>query len=470
MLKAFLLFFSFISIGLFKSDAPQNETGEKFRSDFQILVTSMEELYPCLYKNISKEEFDKQTKLVSERLLTTTSRNKAIYIIQEFFYKLGNSHAGNISIYGDAGTTKALPMSFYIVNHQLYIKDYPADSSYNGVKVVSIGQTDAGALIDSLKIFFLRDGIRETMDPNFQCYFNNLYGAFCSEPDTFFIATEKGVLVAPALLRGTPLFKTIVLEYGKTYFGTEEQRILTRQVEKNYGYFRFKKFSEKIHNTEISKEFISFVRELNEKNIPNMIIDLRDNNGGDSEVSGQMASWISDHTITVFTNSYLALENKPTYLKLMDNHFFMQTRFLISHKEDTLRKLYRFIDGKPITPKKERFKRHIYILVGPFTQSAASLFCSFVTGQENVTFVGDETNGAINFFWAGTYFSMTLPNLKTNFSFGLELLEFKNNSVKTESMMPLVPDVKISYTIEDRMEKRDLEMEWVKADIRKNKF
>jgi hypothetical protein len=469
MLKPLLLFFSLLVIGAFKSAIPQNEVGEKYVSDFHILITSMEELYPCLYKNISKEEFDKQAKLVSERLLATTARNKAIYIIQEFFYKLGNSHAGNISVYGDAGTKKALPMSFYIVNRELYIKDYPADSSFNGTKVLSIGPTAATVLIDSLKIFFLRDGVRETMDPNLQCYFNNLYGAFCSEPDTFLVNTEKGKIVAPALLRGTPLFEKIVLKNGEAYFGTDEQRILTRQIENDYGYFRFKNFKEKIRKVEISKEYVSFVRELNEKNIPNMIIDLRDNNGGESEVSGQMASWISDHTITVFTNSYLTLNNKPTYLELMDNHFFMKTRFIKSHKQDTLRKIYRFIDGKPIAPKKERFKGHVYILVGPFTQSASSLFCSFLTNQDNVTFVGDDTNGAVNFFWAGNFFSATLPNLKTNFSFGLELLEFRNNSVKTEPVLPLVPDVKISYTIEDRVKKRDLEMEWVKADIQKRK-
>jgi hypothetical protein len=465
MLKTVFLFFSLFFISMIDPGTSQNETGEKYLSDFNILVTSLQELHPCLYKNITKQEFNKQVKLVSERLQATTSRNQAIYIIQEFFYKLGNSHAGNISVYGDVGTQKALPMSFYIVNHELYIKEFPTDSSYNGTKIISIGNTDAVLLIDSLKIFFLRDGIRETMDPNLQCYFNNLYGAFCSQPDTFLINTEKGKLIVPALLRGTPLFEKIVLHNGKAYFGTDEERILTRKIENDYGYFRFNNFREKIRNVEIGKEYIFFVREMNEKNIPNMIIDLRDNNGGESDLSGQMASLLSDHPIRVFTNSYTTLKRKPTYLHLMNERFYYKTRFLISRKEDSLRKIYHFIDGKSIAPKRERYKGHIYILVGPFTQSASTLFCSFLSEQTNVTFVGEETNGAINFFWAGRFFSTSLPYLKTNFSFATQLLEFRNNSVKTEPVLPLVPDVKISYTIEDLIKKRDLEMEWVKADI-----
>jgi hypothetical protein len=469
LLKTLLLLCTLFFIGSFKSDASQNETGENYLSDFNILVTSMHELYPCLYKNISKEEFDKQAKLVSERLLATTSRNKAIYIIQEFFYKLGNSHAGNVSVYSDAGAIKALPMNFYIVNDQLYIKDFPADPSFNGTKIISIEGTNADKLIDSLKIFFLRDGVRETMDPNLQCYFNNLYGAFCSQPDTFHIATEKGMIVTPALIRGTPSFEKIVLDNGESYFGTDEERILTRKIENDFGYFRFKNFREKIRKVDIKEEYISFIREMNEKNIPNLVIDLRDNNGGESQLSAQMGSWISDHTITSFTNSYTTLKRKPTYLDLMDDKTYFRYRFLISHKQDSLRRIYSFMDDRPVAPKKERFKGHVYILVGPFTQSASSLFCSFFVDQPNVTFVGDETNGAVNFFWAGNFFSSQLPHLKTNFCFGVQLLEFKNNSFETEPNLPLIPDVKINYTIEDRMQKRDLEMEWVKSDIQNKK-
>lgn len=469
MTRALLLFFLCIALGSFNPDSTGNETGKKYNSDFKILVASLQELQPCLYRNISKEEFDRQVQLTSDRLLNTSLRNKAIYIIQEFFYKLGNSHAGNVSVYGDIGTQKALPMNFYIVDHELYIKDFPADSSFNGTKVLTIGNTKAGDLIDSLKIFFLRDGIRETMDPNLQCYFNNLYGAFCAQPDTFHIDTEKGKIVAPALLRGTPLFKQVVLSNGKSYFGTDEERILTRKVEKEYGYFRFINFRKKIRKIKIEDEYISFIKEMNQKQIPDIIIDLRDNNGGEGHLSAEMASWLSDHDILAFTNSYITTTRKPAHIDLMDDKSYFRKRLLFSRKEDSLRRIYSFIEGKTIAPKKHRYKGHVYILVSPFTQSASSMFCGFLNDQENVTFVGDETNGAINYFWAGNYFSAMLPNLKTNFSFGVELLEMKQNSCRTEMMTPLIPDVKIKYTIADRMAKRDLEMEWVKADIARKK-
>ena len=84
-------------------------------------------------------EFDNDVKKISERLLQSPSPNKAIYIIQEFIYKIGNGHAGDISIYnGDLGITKALPFSVYIIDADLYINDYPADTTFNGTKIIAI--------------------------------------------------------------------------------------------------------------------------------------------------------------------------------------------------------------------------------------------------------------------------------------------------------------------------------------------
>ncbi len=308
------------------------------------------------------------------------------------------------------------------------------------------------------------------MDPNFQCYFNNLYGFFCSQPDTFLITTGKGEIKTLALKRGTPLFNEIVLSFGRTYFGTDEERILTRIRTDEYGYFRFKNFQKEIRKVKIYDQFVSFINDLNKNKTPNVIIDLRDNNGGEALMCGEMASYFADSSFTVCTNSYHTLKRKPTYLAMMSEKLYFRSRFLITHKEDTLRKVNgRYNEQKEIKPNKDGFKGHIYILVGPFTQSASSMFCSFLMNQQNVTFVGSETNGAINFFWAGHFFDARLPNLQTNFDFGVELLEFKKSSVKTEAQLPLVPDVKIIYTIDDVMKHRDLEMEWVKNDIRKNK-
>lgn len=99
MLKIKFIFLSICTIGLFKSGVSQVDIGNKYLSDFNMLVTNLKELHPILYKNISQDEFNNDVKRISERLIQTNSQNQAIYMIQELIYKIGNGHAGDISVY-----------------------------------------------------------------------------------------------------------------------------------------------------------------------------------------------------------------------------------------------------------------------------------------------------------------------------------------------------------------------------------
>ena len=212
MRKSKILVFSLYVLFLSVSGISQNSVGKKYQEDFHVLITRLKELHPILYTNISKEEFDQEVKTISDRLLQTSCNFKAIYIIQELVYKIGNSHAGNLSVYEDLGVRKALPFSVFILNNELYINDYPADSTFNGSKIEKIENTESKILIDSLRIFFPIDGERDVLNYSMQSLFNNLYGAFCVQKDTFSIVTSRGPLIAPALFRGDELFESLVLK------------------------------------------------------------------------------------------------------------------------------------------------------------------------------------------------------------------------------------------------------------------
>jgi hypothetical protein len=95
------------------------------------------------------------------------------------------------------------------------------------------------------------------------------------------------------------------------------------------------------------------------------------------------------------------------------------------------------------------------------------MLCKYLKDEPNVLFVGTETSGAINYLWASNFCITKCPNLNTTFSFGMELLELKENSVQTEKPEGLIPENKIEYTIQDKLNKTDKELEWIKGDILK---
>lgn len=444
----------------------QKDSSDVFVKDFNVLITSLKELHPNLYTNISKEDFDKEVETISRRLTSIISRNQAIYIIQELIYKLGNGHAGNMSVYEDLGITRALPFSVYIIEDELFIKDFPSDTALNGKKILSIENTKSKKIIDSLQIFFPRDGNRQFSNYNLQPLFNNLYGAFCVQKDTFSIVTETGLHSVLAARRGTEIFKKLCLDYSDEYFGINPY--LNTEITKEYGYFQFAGFVSKIKDHKIEKEFKAFIKELNTREIPNVIIDLRINSGGDPYQAGYMASFFTEKSFRIFEGAYLTPNRKPTYFKEMDEHFYIRTRHLKTDNNDTLPKIVRFESGLIQTkPNKKGYKGQIYIMTGSITHSASTMFCKYLMDQENVTFVGSETTGAINYFWANKMCKLELKSLKTTFAFGMELLELKENSSQTELPIGLVPEIKVNYTIQDLIEKKDVELEWIKKEIGK---
>ncbi|MDP2388023.1 MAG: S41 family peptidase [Bacteroidota bacterium] len=464
MIKIKLIFLSIIVIGHFNYIMSQNDIGNKYLTDFTMLVTNLKELHPILYKNLSQNEFDNEVKKISERLRQTTSQNKAIYMIQELIYKIGNGHAGDISIYnGNLGISRALPFSVYIIDTDLYINDYPADTTLNGTKIISIENTASKSIIDSLKIFFPTDGNRNLICYFLQPYFNTYYSAFCSQKDTFLINTEKGIIKAAACKTESELFtKLIIKKNWEEYFGKSNFKI---DVTQNYGYYRFGRFD----NPKNEKAYYSLIKELNEKKVNNLIIDLRYNNGGEALMTGKMASYLKTKPFKIFTNMYITNIRRPTNLKYMGNKLHFKFRNLKTVKKNDLRKIVRFEKClKEIKPNKNAFKGHIYILTGSITLSASTMFCKYLEDETNVSFVGSETSGAINYLWASNFCITECKNLNTIFSFGMELLELKENSIQFESPKGLIPENKIEYTIQDRLNKKDKELDWVKEDIFKN--
>ncbi|WP_448636439.1 S41 family peptidase [Pedobacter panaciterrae] len=109
------------------------------------------------------------------------------------------------------------------------------------------------------------------------------------------------------------------------------------------------------------------------------------------------------------------------------------------------------------------FKGKIYVLINGGSFSASSLLAANMRNLKNVTFVGEETGGSKNVWTAGIIKNMTLPTSKLSLAYGNMPAYF--GDITNIDGRGLMPDVSISYTIEDYLANKDLEMDWVLKDI-----
>ena len=98
--------------------------------------------------------------------------------------------------------------------------------------------------------------------------------------------------------------------------------------------------------------------------------------------------------------------------------------------------------------------------------SASSIISTNLMGSQRATFVGEETGGAFNGCVAGIMPVFVMPHSKIPVKFGLGVIRpYYKSPVDGRGIMP---QVEIKPTLQDRINGKDPELEWVIDDVRQH--
>lgn len=185
-----------------------------------------------------------------------------------------------------------------------------------------------------------------------------------------------------------PNFDPIVVR--RNYLGREERifggvfptRVLRGVSENNANnqsaplvlYLRYSSFSSPVHNSTL-RAIVSYIKSLN---IQGLIIDIRNNTGGNLKNAQTLAGFLNREN---FTAGYIKFKKGPGHQEFSD---FAQIK--------TNSKVH--LDGLPVI-----------VLTDRLVYSAANFFAAAVKNLPNVTLLGDTTGGG-----GGMPYSNQLPN------------------------------------------------------------
>ena len=116
-------------------------------------------------------------------------------------------------------------------------------------------------------------------------------------------------------------------------------------------------------------------------------------------------------------------------------------------------------------PKKNNFKGKVYVLINGSSFSAASILPSKLKDENRAFLVGEETGGANDGTVAGRYSTEKLKNSKLYLPIGLMLIQ--PNIKFTNTKKGVVPDKEIIPTLEEILQKKDVQLDWAMAEINK---
>lgn len=213
----------------------------------------------------------------------------------------------------------------------------------------------------------------------------------------------------------------------------------------------------------------SFFREsfkkIHNKNIQNLVIDIRNNGGGDINNFVFLTRFIRNTSFKVADTAASKAKNFKPYSKYIKTNFFDRPALLFVTKKGSDNKYhFGFWEKRTIKPKRHNhFNGNVYVLTNGLTFSASALFCNAVKGQSNVKIVGEETGGG----WYGNSGIMIpdiiMPNtkLKVRLPF-FRLVQYNHVAIKGTGVPP---DILVNPTLKDVRENIDRKTEVVKEMI-----
>jgi hypothetical protein len=431
-----VVFFCGRSFGQPDSDPSKIIISDKYKNDFDLLRKTLQKNYPSLYRFKDKEVINNFLDSCYNSLNQQTDDLKFYATIKKVLSYIEDGHLS-------CSPSKKLRTIFeeqwqYFPLSLFFLKDKAYNLCENtsipkGSEIISINNNPVQKIRQNLIQYIVSDGKIETgknhvLNNTFWFYYNLVYG----QQQSFIIRFRA--LNGKTESRDIPPKFRKDMECNTTAVVKNEKLLQFSYPEKNTALITIKSFSY-FRLTESKEDFGAFVDsafgDIGNKQVKNLIIDIRENGGGADVYGSYLYSFLTGKTFKY----YLKLETSERELPVAD------------HPNLSIQK-----------PVENPYKGKVFILINGLTFSAAAEFCSIVRSNNRGKFIGEETGGTYYGNTSGNFVDTVLPNTQitvslptTRYSMAVKEAAYKDRGI--------IPDYIINPTISDIIHKKNVQLD-----------
>ncbi len=437
ILTIFLLTLS-AQLNLFGQTLDRIFSTSELQADFKVLRSRYERKLANLYLYTSKQRLDKLFDSLYLNIKPMTELEFYSYVTPlSSVIKDGHS---NLFISEQATEkynqhSKFFPFNIYWTDHKMFItKNLSTDTTIQiGTEILSINGVSSKEVMTYLLTRQVRDGNNESyafwiLNNYFRAYYSFHFG----HPDNYSLTIKNAnnlerKVIVPALLR-----QTISSNDSSRYLKqTDDDTYFHINSTTNSAIFTIKTWD----NKKLKKEIDFVFSQLEQKNIDNLILDLRDNQGGDFSPAIYLLSYLLNHPIQYFAEVKSVKGNNDTSQ-------------VLKSRNDKILRTYQ--------PKKNPYKGNVFVLINGGCFSNTSSFCSRLELYKRAVFIGEETGGNKVVFCGvfGLKGRIVLPNTKIicdNSNYRLTVTHINENTGHG-----VLPNHSVTPTIDDIIQNKDV--------------
>jgi len=439
------------------------------QKDIDILKNNLEQLHGGLYAYSSKQEIDNWFKDLNGSLKDSMKPFEFYKLLAPLNSIIKNGHT-NVSYPSFGDHFYFLPIQLYKYKNLFYIRKSfsKQHSDLEGIQILEIDGIAIDKIYNRLLKNYRRDGNNLSM-PNedlsslFGLEYTVVFGGKLNYDLTLFKENKKFQVSIPHKL----LNREIIKQFNKA----NQPNPLSFEMKGKTGVLTFPTFdTKKLKKSNYKALLKSSFAEIETENIEHLIIDVRDNGGGDPIPTQELISYLIDKKFVMYKDVY-TITNKikdKKYYKKQSVFWLNLFSWLKVKKISDNHYRRRNKEGMDVyLPKENNFKGKLYILINGNSFSATGEFTSFIKShRSNTTFVGEEVGGNKFQNTSGVSYIITLPNSKQKVI--IPLVVFEMNIDAKNNDHGVQPDHWVRNTIENLLNDKDSVMDFTHELIRKS--
>ena len=463
----------------------------QLKEDFAVMRQVLEKFHPSIYWYTSKDSMDQYFDYYAQAIKDSmTESDFGFHIVAPVLtaIRCGHTSFNYSKAYSKFLADKRLP-SFplglkvwsdtMVVTFNLNRRD---SVFKRGTLITGINLWNNQRVIDSLFNYMPADGYSQNVNyirlsSAFGYYHRNIFGLSKNYAVQYIDSTGQEKLAALPLF--TPSPDSLGLppagnrpparpprDTERSPSRLEARRSFRIDTAKQVGIMTINTFGSGAHLKSFYRKTFKWLRK---NNIKNLVIDVRNNGGGDINHFAQLSSYIRNTPFKVADTAAAVINHFGPSRKYFQYHFFnsMAFFFLTTKREDG-RYHFRYWENHDYQPKeKNHYNGNVYVLISGPSFSATTLFAQSVKGQSNVTLVGEEAGGGAHGNNGVMIPNITLPNTRLRVRVPLFRLVQYNHPPKDGHGVQ--PDVLVPPTVEGVRRGADLKMEKVMSWIQQGK-